>query len=510
MEKECIKCHRMFHTNQEDVDQCPDCLRGEFAPAARLDETEHEELVSEFRTADRRQRARAERLNEDYNYDNRFSMAGRFRFGLGIFLFAVCFFFILLLSSDMGVLARDRMDVNSLRVVALLVCSVGGLLVATASPRRRLLTWPMALVMVAAGWYMPEIRENAEKAKEKAVAEKVQELKEEAAAKAAMAKQEETRVLTNADLDVFFELKKTASPSVSQYAVFMNSQDARTREIVRDALTRLTEAEYTRAYTRAGGALYLIANAPGKMKNITPMLSRFGNITYSNPAEGIYELRFDAEKANLVSKYSGEVLSSPLNASFVSANIGELTSLDPMRVRTAANALRNANVQVLRREVHDALLRALNDPWSQDNDTYTALVGCLVQYSGKGDKETTTIARRFFELQRSMQKEVPQNITDYLVEEIPDAMVAPILECWMANPLAWDATMDRLGNRAQTTLLEKLKNASSVGEMNAILKYLKEHGNADAIPAVQEFADKADSNLLRRAAEETLNALRRR
>lgn len=508
MEKECTKCHRMYRTTQEESTLCPDCLKLEFGSATPLNDAEHDALVGEYKWADRRQRQRAERMNESYKYQNRFSVAGKLRFSFGMALFVITLFFYVVISGETFVTSADAMNDASMRSISVLLCTIAAVLVGFSSPRHRWLTYTLGVGILVSGWYMPDWREisiDTAVAKENA--------EEEAAAKADVAAvlgESNGRVLSQEDLEVFYQQKKAASPSVSQYAVYMTGQDARTREIVRESLTRLLESEYTRAYTRSTGALYVIANVPGRQKNISHILSRYGKVVYSNPVEGVYEMRFDPDKANLVCRYPVEVLTTPTNASFVSANISELGSLDPLRVCAAALAFRNSNVKVLRREIHAALIRALQDPWAQDYDTYSALVSALVVYSAPGDKAVTDICRRFFEAQRAAHKDVPQQVTEYLVTEEPEAMVEPILSFWLENPLAWNALLGKLGNRAQQPMLEKLKNPENMGQANVILKFLKDHGTAEAIPAVQEFASKANSNLLQRSAEDTLRALRSR
>lgn len=509
MEKECTKCHRIYQTLQEETSLCPDCLKHEFGSATPLNDAEYDALVKEYKWADRRQRQRAERMNENFNYKNRFSVAGKLRFSFGMVLFIITLFFYVVISGDTFVTSADAMNDASMRSISVLLCTIAAVLVGFSSPRHRWLTYTLGVGILISGWYMPNWREIS--IDTAVAAENAEEDAENAKADvAAVLSDTNGRVLTKEDLEVFYQQKQSASPSVSQYAVYMTGQDSRTREIVRESLTRLLEAEYTRAYTRSSGALYVIANVPGRQKNISHILSRYGKVVYSNPVEGVYEMRFDPEKANLVCRYPVEVLTTPSNASFVSANISELGSLDPLRVRAAAMAFRDSNVKVLRREIHASLMRSLQDPWAQDYDTYSALVSALVVYSAPGDKAVTDICRRYFETQRTAHKDIPSQVTEYLVAENPDEMVEPILSFWLENPLAWNAVLGKLGNRAQKPMLEKLKNPENMGQANVILKFLKDHGTAEAIPAVQEFAAKANSNLLQRSAEDALKALRSR
>ena len=89
MEVKCSRCGRTFVTNQEEMSICPDCLKGEFSSAVRLSESELKALHDEYKGANMRQAARAERMNEGYLSGEAFSPAGKIRFALGIFLFLV-------------------------------------------------------------------------------------------------------------------------------------------------------------------------------------------------------------------------------------------------------------------------------------------------------------------------------------------------------------------------------------------------------------------------------------
>lgn len=507
MEKECTTCHRIFYTSQEQAEVCPDCLKKEFKAAARMDDTERRELAEEYRLADRRQAERAKRMHEGYESGSMYSWAGKLRFLGGCLLFFLCCTVFLVTGGSAHATTISEMDDIGQRVVAVLMCSVAAVLVATSTRRRPFVVYPVAVAMLASAWYMPDIWRMQESEDAGEMPEEAPAVIEEATAADAETIKNE-RALSNSDLDVFFQ-QKTAVPQNAHYAIYMDRQDSRTRGLIRDALSRLLGAEYTRAYTRNDGALYVVTNVPGKVKNISRTLNRFGRITYAAPADGVYELRFDADKANLVSRYPVEVLASPIHSSYVAANLSELTCLDPMRVRAAAKNLRNSNVQVLRREIHDTLVQVLQDPWSSDPDTYGALAEAMAVYAYEKDEAALEVCRRFFRAGLVMKREIPEVVTDYLVREVPDEMVEPIVEFWCENPIVWGNTMARLGIRVQDALLAKLKATDSLRQIGTIIRYLRDYGDARAIPGITPFTEHQDS-IIRHSAQETINALKAR
>lgn len=509
MEKECTTCHRIFHTSQEQAEVCPDCLRLEFKAARRMDDVARHELAEEYRLSDRRQAARAMRMHEGYESGSLFSWSGKLRFAGGCFLFALCCVAFLVTGGSPDDTGNSMLDDIGQRLVSVLFCVVSATLVATSSRRHPFIIYPLAVAMLACSWYMPDIWRTHQNGAAAAVPSQEEKPEEADESRAGTETVNQGRALTNSDLDVFFQ-QKNAVPQNAHYAVYIDRQDSRTRALVRDALTRLLGAEFTRAYTRNDGALYVVSNVPGRVKNISRTLSRFGHVTYAAPSDGVYELRFDADKANLVSRYPVEVLSSPMHSSFVSANLSELTCLDPMRVRTAAKNLRDSNVKVLRREIHDALVQVLQDPWGEDFDTYSVLAEAMAMYAyEKKDAAALDACRRFFRAGLVMKNEIPESVTDFLVRESPDEMVEPIVEFWCENPIVWGNTLARLGIRAQGALLEKLKSTDSLRQIGTIIRYLRDYGDARAIPVVTPFTEHQDS-IIRHSAQETINAIKAR
>ena len=494
---------------REDADICPDCLKKEFTvQAAGLDAAEHAELVAEYKASLKRQFFRAEQMGTMYASGQAFSVAGKLRFALGLAIFLICCFLFLVSDKHSGVTFLAELDMESQRLFSMILCVVAAVLIATCSIRFRKLSWALAGIVLGMGWFLPNMLHAAMQEKAR--------LDAEAAAKDQLAAPVESkpvvsqsgRVLTDEDLQVFYTLK-TPSHRISHYAVFIDNQDSRVRSLMREALNRLLEAEYTRAYTRANGALYVATNVPSARRNISNVLTRFGSVTYAEPDKGVYEVRFDADKANLVSQYSSDVLTSPMNNSYVTANLSELRCLDAMRVRMSARSLAASNVRVLRGEIRDTLVSVLQEPWATDPDTYAALIDALVTYCNAGDHQATRLCYAYFEARRALKREVAPGVTQYLIREAPDAMVNPVIDYWCENPISWGEMLNQLGYRVQAPLLERLATTKNIRLITTILKYLQERGTAEAVPAVEPFLDYPDS-IIRHSARTTISAINSR
>lgn len=503
MEKECIRCHRQFYPSQEGASLCAECLKAEFkVPAPAFDEEEHQELVDEYEAQGKRQVSRAARMGEGYRSGALFGWRTHLRFCFAIALFLFCLI-IFSMSGDNQQGGADDMDLLGRRIVSLLLCLVSAVLICSST--RRIWIYPIGLAILISGWFLPDLSklEEMQNNAYPTTSAMTEEGEDEAAEVA------EARALQTTDLDVFFQ-QKNEDPQSVHYAVYMNRQDAHTRSIVRDALNRLLGAEFTRAYTRNDGALFVVSRARGRMKNISRTLSRFGHITYSDPAEGIYEVRFEPDRVNLVSRYPVEVLAEPSNSAYVSANIEELACLDPMRIRSAAKNLHQSNVQMLRNEVRETLLMVMQDPWTSDYDTYSALAEAMTTYAAaQKDAAAIDACRKFFRVGLAMKREIPTDVTHYLVKEVPDEMVEPIVEFWCENPIAWTDTMSRLGLRTQAPLLEKLRQTNNLRSIGTIIRYLKDYGDAQALSDIKPFLTHQDA-IIRHSAQDAIRAIEAR
>lgn len=445
-------------------------------------------------------------MREGYIRGSYFNWTGKLRFMFGAAIYLACAFFFVVRNGGQDATLFDSWDVMGQSIISLLLCIVAAALVCFSSRRFPFVVYPLAFLMLTSGWFLPRLGSMVESAPE-AVPEQepvsVQPIEEQPV------DEEETRALKKSDLDVFYQ-QKNAQPQGVHYAVYMSRQDTRTRAIVREALGRLLGASDARAYTRNDGALFVVSIPRGRAKNISRTLSRFGQITYSAPAEGIYEVRFSPEKVNLVSRFPVEVLAEPSNAMYVTANIEELLSLDPMRIRSAAKNLHHSNVQMLRNEIRDTLLLVMQDPWNTDFDTYCVLAQALTTYAAaEKDDAAIDACRKFFRLGLSMKREIPEAVTAYLVKEVPEEMVEPVVAFWCENPIAWTEPMAKLSSLTQKPLLEKLRDADNIRLIGTIIRYLKDYGNAEAIEDIKPYLTHQDS-IIRHTAQDAIRAIESR
>ena len=166
-------------------------------------------------------------------------------------------------------------------------------------------------------------------------------------------------------------------------------------------------------------------------------------------------------------------------------------------------------MRVLRREIRATLIDVLRDPWTSEPDTYAALIDALVTYSQEHDKEAVKQVLKYFEGRRAMKREVDPNITLFLIREVPDEMVNPVLDYWCENPIAWNEMLHQLGDRVQTPLLERLASTNNLRQITSILKYLEARGTKEALPVLKRFLEYPDS-IIRHSANTTYEAIRNR
>lgn len=505
VEVECTRCHRRFHTTTEGTNVCPDCLQSEFGCAGSMPVVDIHRLREEYSVPDRRQAARAIRMRKRLSSSGLFSMMGKVRCAFAILLFLICAFAYMLGDSETYKTPINQLEPFYQRMVSLGVCLVAACLLFPSYKRHKFIVGLTMLGMLVMGWCMPAIwhfRKAPLSLPEKGGEQQPVSLKEEAGPEASVP----SRQLTEQDLQVF---KEACASGATCYAIYLNTQDARAREIIRDALTRLLRAENTRSYTRANGVLFVVANAQGQRGNISRIVSRLGKVTNANVASGIYEVQYDAVKANMVSAFPSEVLGTPTHPSFVSGNISELSSLEPMRVRAAATRLKEANARVLRPDIREALLLALKDSWAFELETYTTLVEALVVYSPVGDREMVGEGMKYFQYCCQMRCATSETVMQMLVKEKPAEMVNPIVELWKRNPLAWNGMLAELGNLAEPPVLQVLADTDDHQQINSCLKFLENYGSAAAIPAIEPMLQHPDS-LIARSARITLDSIRNR
>ncbi len=497
MSNVCSKCGKRFASSRSFQKVCPECLSAEFADAYHMEETEVAAIRERQIAAARRQHARMAKLLESYKNGTMFNMTGKIMFCVGLFIVAFSNMIFYLDGKSFIYWGVEGIDVVGKQAISISLSAVGALLLMFSTRRFKMVMLGVAAMILLLAWYAPTLWKTSSGVSLHADMENALTAKDEGDVADSFVTEEE--------LAVYYELKEKM-PRCTHYAIFMDNQDPAVRSLVRDALTRLLDAEYTRAYTRSNGILYVVANAAKSQQNVSPIVERVGDIIKSDIPQGIYMVRFDRERANLVSKYSSEVLSSPLNASFVTANISELQSLDSMRVRVAARSLKNADVQMLRGEIRDALVKTLEDSWNQDQDTYVALVDALVTYAPNKDKDAIAICDKYFSMRYASMRDVLPSVVNYLVKEQPEKMVEPVIAYWLSNPMVWSQSLRELSWRVQPKLLEKMQGKVSIKDINMILRYLQSNGNADAIPAVKALVNHPDS-IISYSAKTTLKAL---
>ena len=500
MSNVCSKCGRSFTSTRAQQCVCPDCLGREFTVAAQSEPDEQDTMRARREAAARRQHARMAKLLNSYKNGSMFNASGKVMFCVAVFILLFCHLVFFLDSSSRIYWGVDGMGMQVKCFICLAVSIIGAVLLVLSTRRHKVVVSAAAVIICVLGWFTPVLWTAGKAISPASV--------QDGTAAADAQKKAEEEIVTQEELAVYFDVRRK-NPRGAHYAVFLDNQNPAVRSLVRDSLTRLLEAEFTSAYTRTNGVLYVVANATGPQRNIANVVERFGKIVKPDVTQGIYLVKFDEEKVNMVSKYPSDILSSPLNASFVPANISELQSLDAMRVRMAARSLKNANVQVLRREIRDTLVKVLSDPWGQAPDTYVELIDALVTYAEPKDAETTALCLRYFASRRAAMRDVLPSVANFLIREIPDKMVEPMVTYWLSNPVTWTPQIENLSWRVEPVLLKMMANELGIKELNIILRYLQSNGTKAAIPAVQELLKHSD-NMIRFSAKTTLQKLESR
>ncbi len=509
MESECSRCHRKFQSSTEEMTVCPACLREEFAVAPKSNAgKEREAIKHENEISFRRAAARAERLSGGLQTGSSLTPHGTLRFVLGIVIFLICTAIFMLGSFLEDWQLRTYLPVNAQRPLSILLCWAAAALV-FSSRRNKLITYPLVLFFAVSGLFMPTFWAgmSAQARRGAAIAIAASRGDEAGAgAEADKAPAVVIRALTEEDLAIYREKRQTEGDVVN-YGIYIDVREISMRQKVRDALIRLLEAEICVPYTRGKGTLFVVARAVGGMRNITPLMKRFGELTYSSHPEGIYEVAFSPEKVCAARAFPSEVLSSPEHPSFVEANLLELRNLlEPRRVRMAAHLLASANVQEKSEEIRQALTEVLRDPWASEPGTYQTLVEALAVYAAPGDKDAVDMCRKYFLNSRLAHRPPSPAVMELLIREVPNEMVAPVVELWRSNPVEWGSVLAQLGTMSQEYLLEMLAETESNQLKSYIIKHLEVHGTPEAAPAIRPYLDHPDPSVSR-AARATLDAL---
>ncbi len=497
VEKECIRCKSRFNATAEGQEICPACLDAEFAVAATSVSQEIVQVKELQQRIKQRQLARAERLGARFTRNRPYSLMGRVRCALAICLFLLCAFVFMI-----GDSTSLKTPINQLELEYQLMVSVGCSLLSVifllpSFKYHKLYISLTSVVLLAGGaimpfvWHfrVPEVATTAALVTK----DKTEETKTEEP-------EANVRVLTDSDLEVY-RSKCSELPRQRHFAVYMNDQTPISRSLVRESLTRLLQAEYTQAFTRKAGALFVVVNARADSAWTTRVLGRYGRITHAETKNGVFEVAFDAKKVDLVCRHSSDVLSSPRNPNFVAANISEICCLDPMRVTSAATVLANADVQILRHDIKNALLRVLQDPWSSEPDAYQALVEALVVYAPVGDAQALEKFRTYYNDAHSSGLGLSPRVVQRLIEEDPDGMVEPVVQMWVANPIAWKSMVEFLGNKVEDSILKQVNAQSSLQTLDAAMLYFEDYGTTKCMPLLEELLQHPDSLIAHKAGK---------
>lgn len=505
MEKICARCGKGFNASTEEQSVCPACLSDEFASVKTSRSVEVNQLVAQNEIVHRRQVARAERMARTLQSGSAFSLMGKVRCGLSVGLFLICVLIFVIGDSETVKTPINQMEQEYQLYISIGVALISSLFLLPSFATHKFIISISIVTMLSMGVAMPfmwHARVPGIEPQSPTALEGEEEKKE------TQEEDKTRRFLSDGDLEVFHKTCEER-PRETHFAIYLDNQTSSIRSQVRESLTRLMQAEFTRAYTRGSGALYIVTNARGNRSNVARVASRYGRVVYANAGAGIYEVSFSPDKANLVSRYSSEVLSSPQNLNFVSANVSELLCLDPMRVSAAANMLATANVQVLRGDIRDAIVQVLHDPWSSEEETYQALIEALTVYAPRGDREALQYLMAYFNNCRTARKKISPKVTRRLIGEEPAAMVEPIVQLWLDNPLAWNEMLSALGPRAEEVLISRLNPEADLHLLDSLMKYLSTYGSSKAIPSLEKLLEHPDS-LVRHKAGATINDIKSR
>ncbi len=506
MEHQCSKCGKIFYPTSSDTDICPACLRDEFTNTGRenLDNTFREEIVANLDDIRKKQRDRAEIMHQSYNSGTHFTASGRVNVIVAGFLLAVCIFGLLINDRSNNPAAIISLDSGYMRIFSMAFCALAAGFIFKASIRHKKLFRVAALFTLVFGWFAPNLSEMI---KSTIPVDSTDDIATIEAATKRDAPAVRGRLLSEADLETLRMRRNQSHNSV--YAFFINEADPLQRNNLLDAIARLSTASYKALYSKKKGYLIIVETPTRQMSDMTAIAQRFGHIHYSNAEEGVYEVNYDSEVSRMTNNYSPESINTPSHPSFVNANIEELQSKIPERVYQAALALNTANSPLLRIDVVDTLNEVLQDNWSTEPQTHTALVETLITYSAPDNKSTADEAEKLFKMNQMNGVQTPTPIVDYLLAVRGEEMSDTIIQLWVKNPIVWHAQLVKLGAGTEGKLLEILSNTRDLQLIGNILKYLKQYGTAAAIPYIEKLESHPDS-LVNRTAKTVIEEIRSR
>lgn len=523
VEKECTRCHKMFRASSDSQDVCPDCLNNEFSAGAALSDVGSDAVAKLLSSAVQRQNARANRLGKRFRVKNPFSSNGGVRCAFALFLFSVCVFLFLL--SD----GEEPTFLNQLEYHYQLCISLGSALVSLAlilpsfSGHKTQVT-VASLVILLLGVAMPSMWyyrvDDSEVYTDELVGAQAPETQS----------QQGGHLFDERDLVQFRNAKK-GYPSRVHYAVFLrysvdpeSSQNGRDKYIpcgydvihlVNRSLSRLLHGANVENVRSASGygVVFTVTNAPGEKQNISTLLGRYGDVYFSNPEEGIYEVACDEQKIMSGKNGNVEHRRDPNHPDYVELNLKALRSLDAQVVRVAAEHLANSDVKRLKNDIFHCLIEVLQDPWETSPDTYKALVDALVVFEPEGayNPRVFDLLMNYLKFESQNSRPVSQSVVTRLALEKPEKMHVPVLKLWQRSPEAWNDVAGLLVEQLEPYMIEQLQRSDiKIDEMLNVLRYLDSYGTPKSLPALRHVCETTGVQTLRHRAADVISSIEAR
>ena len=512
----------MFQASSEEQDVCSQCLSAEFASGELSSEVSHEELVKEYAGgASRRQQARARRMGRALSSSTAFSMMGKVRCGFAVLLFLICTALFILGDGEQKTFLNQLAEEEQL-AISISVCVISAALLLPSYSRHKLVVGLSSLFIVLMGVFMPSMwhHRTAEVGSAPGVAV-------DEATSATVSEAEDGRYLKDEELTMFHKLHDE-KPRGVHYVVFMRCDiddshkvngtlafgrmEQSTRNLIKSSLSRFMHgAEVLLNNSRDGnGVIFTIADVKGERINMEQILKRYGRVYYKDTRRGVYELAIETDKIQPGMDADPQARMNPHSARFAEANMKALGSLDAKLVADAARKLASANTQVLRGDICDNLLRALESPWESEPDAHQALVEALTVYARKGDARVVAPLKLYFDQCIKFGRGISSPVVLRLVEEAPEQVVDAVLRLWAANPGAWNEITGKLGTHAETQMISFLERTDlPMNRIFDILTFLHDFGTEASLPVLERYLSHEDKTVSAKA-EGTVASIRKR
>lgn len=510
----------MFRATRETQEVCSACLEAEFASGVSSTEAQHDENVKEYVGARKRQIERAARMGRAFRSRSAYSVVGKVRCGLAMVLFLVCvFFFVISDGEQMTVL--NQLDFVYQISISISVAVISSLLLLPSFSRHKIIISSTILLMLTLGatmplfwnYKVPESTEYTHTVGSEAALEEAQ--------------KQSGRLLTDKDIPAFVDLERTRPGSV-HYCIFIRcdmadrnttdgvlyfgSMEQSTRNLVRSSLSRQLEGAKVEINNSPNGegVIFTASNVKAERKNISNMLSRYGEVYFSDAARGVYEILLDSDKIKIGEDVDPMMLLDYHRPGFVEANMRALQSLDAKLVAAAADRLAKANVPMLRGDVAHRLAQTLQSSWKTEPATYKALAEALVVYARDDEPQLEPLLWEYFESNLKAGRGVSSTVVARLAQIAPQRMKTPVLKLWQSNPAAWNQIAGLLAAELEPFMISQLSRQDlPVKELTDVLNYIQLYGTAQALPVLSTLESHPDKAVARKVAN-TISEIQRR